>query len=455
MSPLSTTRSGCQTASCAPSSAPHSSRLSNCTHGTMNVGMPYSSACAKPVGLAVGADDDDARRVVGIGRRIEQSPQIRPGARDEDGDREHAASLPAAPPRPSPGSEVAVGGAAGHARQRREGERHAGRAAGGVRARVDGPVSSSSGFATSTAARPRRGCGMRSSSVACAAAARTARLRGAASRLGGARREQQDAGAEEHLESDGERDGSGLRAHLGERSGSDRARRDDGQQRGARRGEHGDAERDDEAGADRVSASAGARSVDRGEHRLAAPDPARAAAAVSARSPASADVRSGSAAASGSATRRRSPTSGGVAARRRDGPRRAVATSRERAIHPASAPSATGPSASSSSHGVVDSGMIPRTGMPGTTPTCVPAGETDGARADARSPGRRRTRGPRRRGRQVGELGERDDGRAEHVEVRRLVQRDDLAAAQHERDGDDERAEADEAGDDDRRSRAR
>ena len=64
-------------------------------HGTMNDGMPYSSACAKPSASRSAPTTTIARREVGIGRRIEQSPQIRPGARDEDGDREHPPSLPA------------------------------------------------------------------------------------------------------------------------------------------------------------------------------------------------------------------------------------------------------------------------------------------------------------------------------------------------------------------------
>ena len=47
------------------------------------------------VGLAVGADDDDPRGEVGVRRGLEERTQVRPRSRDEDGDREHAASLPA------------------------------------------------------------------------------------------------------------------------------------------------------------------------------------------------------------------------------------------------------------------------------------------------------------------------------------------------------------------------
>src|SRR5699024_8407075 len=47
-----------------------------------------------------------------------------------------------------------------------------------------------------------------------------------------------------------------------------------------------------------------------------------------------------------------------------------------RAIHPASAPSAIGTSATSSSHPDPLSGTIPNRGTPGTTPSDVPDGET-------------------------------------------------------------------------------
>ena len=101
------------------------------------------------------------------------------------------------------------------------------------------------------------------------------------------------------------------------------------------------------------------------------------------------------------------------------------------------------PSASSSSHGVVESGTIPSTARPAPPPTCVPAARPMfRAEREARAGDERDA--PHHEGRQVGELRERDHDRTEHVEVRRLVQRDDLAAPQHERDRDEERAETDE-----------
>ena len=51
-------------------------------------------------------------------------------------------------------------------------------------------------------------------------------------------------------------------------------------------------------------------------------------------------------------------------------------TSRERTIQPASAPAATGTSTATSIQMLAFSGTSPSTGMPGTTPSWVPAGET-------------------------------------------------------------------------------
>ncbi|CAI9393989.1 hypothetical protein MICABA_02639 [Microbacterium sp. T2.11-28] len=53
-----------------------------------------------------------------------------------------------------------------------------------------------------------------------------------------------------------------------------------------------------------------------------------------------------------------------------------AASSRVRAIQPAPAPTATTSSASSSSQADGSSGMIPSTGIPGTTPRSVPPGDT-------------------------------------------------------------------------------
>ena len=49
---------------------------------------------------------------------------------------------------------------------------------------------------------------------------------------------------------------------------------------------------------------------------------------------------------------------------------------RARAAQPAATPAPTTSSARSRSHGEPDSGTIPRIGTPGTTPSCVAAGDT-------------------------------------------------------------------------------
>ena len=450
MSPLSTTRSGFQTASCAPSSAPHSSRVSNCTHGTMKDGMPYSSACAKPSASRSAPTTTTRAGIVGVGRRIEQSPQIRPGARDEDGDREHAASLPARSRRPSPASRAPSPPGAPPGTRGSVGKTNGSRgAAGGVGERARWARRARPGSRRgppSPASRPLPSCALRRRRRAAGAGAHGRRFAGACG--ASARREQQDAGTQEHLESDGERDRSGRGAHLGEAPRSDRAGRDDGQQRGRGRADSTAIPSATTRRAPIGSAAASARSVGRELGR--GPGSGSATVADAARSPASADVRAGR-------SRHRALGEASAVASGATAPRAAVrgalpATSRERAIQPASAPSATGPSASRSSQGVVDSGMIPRIGMPGTTPTCVPAGETDVPAPRAKPGTGDEGDAPHDEGRQVGELGEGDDGGAEHVEVRGLVEGDDLAAAQDERDGGEKRAEADEPDDDDRRS---
>ena len=218
--------------------------------------------------------------------------------------------------------------------------------------------------------------------------------------------------------------GPGCGPDLGEAAGSDRAGREKRQQRGAGRGEHGDAERDDEPRADRAHA-AGV-----GDRRTAstAPSPLRRSIrALRGRRPRSASASASSAvsaelrAASGAASH-----SDGNGLRLRGGSRRCGGRceQRERAIQPASAPRATGSSASSSSHGVVDSGTTPRTGMPGITPSCVPAGETAVPSPTAKpGPGDEREP-PDDERRQVGELRERDHDGAERVDVGGLEERD-------------------------------
>ena len=377
--------------------------------------MPYSSACAKPVGFAIGADDDDARREVGVGRCVEQGPKIGARARDEDGDREHRPSLPAAagwacgapgrrsgccPGRPGLMACWAPGRPATAARRPVTTSAVRGQGAGSTRRHARPGTGSEPSAGTGSEpsvgtgapiplrllpeldgadrSRPRRGA------AAASRRSRSRRLRSTS------RRQQQDRRAEQHLDPDGEGDGARLRTDLGEPARTDRPEASSAQQRGARGRQRGDAERDD-----RRAAPIGSSGSRRG-------------ASVRARRPSSADAGCGPQAGGVDARQQRGQrgAAGGVgcgipldrdAARARRRAATGGATRRERAIQPASAPSATGSSASSSSHGVVDSGSAPSTGMPGITPSWVPAGETAVPVADREARARRRTPCPRSR----------------------------------------------------------
>ncbi len=94
MSPESTTRSGFQTASWRPSSSPQASRLSCSCHGTVKLGMPNSSAWASPsASRSAPTTITLGSREIGMTSGLEEGAKVRAGARDENGDREHAPSL--------------------------------------------------------------------------------------------------------------------------------------------------------------------------------------------------------------------------------------------------------------------------------------------------------------------------------------------------------------------------
>ena len=162
MRPLSTTRSGFQTASWAPSSAPHSSRVvelgarergrTGC-RTPRRARSPSASRSAPTTMMRAGKS--------GSAAALEQGPEIGARARDEDGDREHPVSLPAR----------FSSGVAGDARSRRRGRRSA----------LD-LLSSAHGFASPAGVRGRRSGGRVFPAYRRSAPDRTASRRSAASR---------------------------------------------------------------------------------------------------------------------------------------------------------------------------------------------------------------------------------------------------------------------------------
>ena len=266
--------------------------------------MPYSSACVEAVGFAIGADDHDPRRKVGVGRCVEQGPKIGPRARDEDGDREHRPSLPAAAGWACGGPGRRWGCCPGRLERGRSGA-----ATSGARRGALGVAGVMASVSVRDERRFRRRIAIVGIRRPCAAAASVvavdARRRGLRAT---SRREQQDRRAEQHLQPDGEGDGPGLRTDLGEPARPDRPRRQGGQQGGARGRQHGDAQRDDRPRADPIGLRVGFRALRRIVRALrrsrsvpSEPAPQRPADGMSstpASRAASAELRAGSGAAS-------------------------------------------------------------------------------------------------------------------------------------------------------------
>ena len=95
MSPESTTRSGSQRRTCSMSASPHASRIVRRErHGEGRDAELLAER--EPVGVAVGADGDDARRELGVFGGFEQGAEVGSRARDEHDELQHPSSLPGA-----------------------------------------------------------------------------------------------------------------------------------------------------------------------------------------------------------------------------------------------------------------------------------------------------------------------------------------------------------------------